>query len=86
MVEAMNELVQMTVTRSVVYYRDPKAPTTKYLVEHGFVEQMSAFVAPEDNVQIPEGKVPYRLTQRGVDEAKRYSEGQKATIEGENNE
>lgn len=85
MVEAMNELVQMTVTRSVVYYRDPKAPTTKYLVEQGFIEQMPAFATPEAS-EIPEGKIPYRLTQRGVDEAKRYSEGQKATIEGENNE
>jgi len=85
MVEAMNELVQMTVTRSVVYYRDPKSPTTKYLVEQGFIEQMPAFVTPEAS-EIPEGKIPYRLTQRGVDEAKRYSEGQKATIEGENNE
>lgn len=85
MVEAMNELVQMTVTRSVVYYRDPKSPTTKYLVEQGFIEQMPAFAAL-DASEIPEGKIPYRLTQRGVDEANRYSEGQKATIEGENNE
>ena len=85
MVEAMNELVQMTITRSVVYYRDSKAPTTKYLVEQGFIEQMSAFAALDVN-EFPEGKIPYRLTQRGVDEAKRYSEGQKATIEGENNE
>ena len=85
MVEAMNELVQMTVTRSVVYYRDPKSPTTKYLSEQGFIEQMPAFAALDAN-EIPEGKIPCRLTQRGVDEAKRYSEGQKATIEGENNE
>ncbi len=83
MVEAMNELVQMTVTRSGVYYRDPKAPTTKYLVEQGFIEQIPAFITTSE---IPEGKILYRLTQRGVDEANRYSEGQKATIEGESDE
>lgn len=77
MVEAMNELVQMTVTRSIVYRRDPKAPTTRYLVERGFIERV-----PVISIQPvrPDVNAPYRLTQRGVDEAKRYAEGNKTFI------
>ena len=84
MVEAMNELVQMVVDRAAVYYRDQKAPTTKSLVEQGFIEQMPGFALTPN--EAPKGETSYRLTQRGVDEANRSLEGQKATIEGESNE
>lgn len=77
MKEAMDELVGMRIVRAVHHYRDPTSPTIKYLIQQGFVEPTG----------VGDGMLlGYKLTQRGVDEAKRYTEGQKATIEGENDE
>lgn len=72
MVEAMEELVRMRVVRAVLHYRDPESPTIKYLIERGFIEPSGS------STGMLQG---YKLTQRGVDEANRYAEGQKTIIE-----
>jgi len=72
MVEAMDELARMRIVRAVIYYRDPDSPTIKYLAERGFIESTGM------STGMLQG---YKLTQRGVDEAKRYAEGQKTNIE-----
>lgn len=77
MKEAMDELVRMRIVRAVLHYRDPESPTIKYLTQQGFVEPTGAATGMLQG---------YKLTQRGVDEANRYSEGQKVTIEGESDE
>lgn len=78
MKSAMEELMQMVTVRSVVHRKDPSKPSTQYLVLQGFIEPISLGLNSTDSTK------DYKLTQRGVDEANRYAEGQKAIIEGEN--
>jgi hypothetical protein len=75
--QAMQELVSILTERKFAHRRQAGSETTRALIEHGFIEPIYG-----NNV----GERFYKLTQRGVDEAKRFAEGQKATLEGNDND
>lgn len=74
---SMDDLIAMVSARKVAHRRLAECQNTRVLVEYGFIEPIY------DNTQHERF---YRLTQRGVDEARRYAEGNKATIEGTDND
>lgn len=73
----MDDLIQMISARRVAHRLLADCQRTKALVEHGFIEPIY------DNTQTERF---YKLTQRGVDEARRYAEGHKATLEDNDND
>lgn len=75
--QAMQELVNILLEKKFAHRREAGSDSTKALIEHGFIEPIYG-----NNV----GERFYKLTQRGVDEARRFAEGQKATLEGNDND
>lgn len=75
MVESLELVSRLMALRSVVHQLDPKDKRVIELVQAGFIEHMPHFSMEDVDKQ------PYKLTQRGVDAANKFIEGQKATIE-----
>ena len=73
--ESLELVSRLVVLRSVVHQLDPKDKRVIELVQAGFIEHMPHFSMEGVDEQ------PYKLTQRGIDAANKYAEGQKATIE-----
>lgn len=74
MVEAMDKLVDIVRDGLIAFRLDLNTPATQFLIYQGFVEPLSNGLGTTDFSK------DYKLTQRGVDEAKRYAEGKKAFI------
>jgi len=75
--ESLELLNRLVILRSVVHQLDPASVLVKELVQAGFIEHIPSMSAEDRD------KHPYKLTQRGVDAANKYAEGQKATIDKE---
>lgn len=67
-------LHKLCVVRSVVHYLKPTDENTMTLLQAGFIEHVHTMSPDETH------NLPFKLTQRGVDAANKYAEGQKASI------